>query len=75
MANHQYMSHSMSPTNGLSFSLLKVSYATDPIEAKKFDWKYETRDVRLLFDNYGSFNSYQQMSPILKVLQGDAVLV
>jgi hypothetical protein len=65
----------MSQPNGLSFSLLKVSHATDPAKAKKWNWRHETLDVRLMFDNYGSNISYAQTFPILTVLQGNTILV
>jgi hypothetical protein len=62
-------------SESLSFALLKVSHSTDPPDAKKWAWANETRDVRLVFDNYGSRISHQAAFPILTVLQGASIMV
>lgn len=65
----------MSLTSGVSFSLLKISLATDPADAKTFSWMHETRDVRVLFDNYGAVTAHFNMFSIFTVFQDDAILV
>lgn len=54
----------------LSLPLAKLSTAQDAaVEDTKFSWTHATQDLIVVFDSYGA------SSELLKVVQGNAILV